>query len=506
MTNNPFSKSNILNSSFIMMASTFVSYFGGLAATILIARTLEPSEYGHYSYLIWLSSLVMIAANNGVNVSALRFISECIGKGKSDEAKNIGGWLRKRYYASVVLVVIFVIGWLTIHHPERWGQCWPLFVAAVLLSGIGKSGYLFVSSIAKGYGIFSIEATTTNVFSVANLIGVVVLFQVKAPMTHFFLLFVATSVGHWVLTTYLSTQKQVTTSFGAIPTDLQREILLHYRWAIVLTLISFLSNKSIEIYLLGLYSSPESIGYFTLGAGLVKAGTDLMCAGITTVLMPMMAFSFGQDGLEKVKSLLVYLIRIYFILGLLISGGSFFIAKPLIAIFFAPSFFPVELTFQIMGVIAGLTLIEVPLFTFLSTTNNQKFRVLIVIASLSLTATAAMLLIPKCGLLGALWGHAISRIVFILILMFGVSLKFKVKLPAKVMAKTFIAAALAGSLGQIVSYGIPSQFKGISETVLYCVTFIGLLLAFKVVTKAELDSIKVLTLKLVKKVRVKTKQ
>jgi O-antigen/teichoic acid export membrane protein len=490
MSKDPFSKKGILQSSVIMTISTFISYFGGLAGTILIARALGPTEYGHYSYLVWLSSLVMIAANNGVNVSALRFISECMGKGEAGVAANVGGWLRKRYYASVVLVIVLVAIWLYAHHPERWGHYWPVFALAVLVSGIGKSGYLFASSIAKGYGNFSIEATTTNVFSVLTLIGVIALYFAHAPMHSFLAVFVVASMGHWVLTRYLAKKANVNTQFGEISIDLREQIWVHYRWAVALTLIAFLSNKSIEIYLLGLYSTPESIGFFSLAGGLVKAGTDLICAGITTVLMPLMAFSFGQDGLDKVKLLATFLLRVYFALGLLICGGSFFIAKPLVAIFFGPTFIPVELAFQVMGFIAGLTLIEVPLFTFLSTTNNQRFRVFIVITSLVLTAITAVLLVPKYGLLGALWGHAISRACFVLLLLITVSLNFKIEVPIKAMGFTLVAALTACAVGYGITQVVPSPLNGVAGASVYCILFLGFTVVFKVWTKLETDSVK----------------
>ena len=490
MSKDPFSKKGILQSSLIMTISTFISYFGGLAGTILVARALGPTEYGHYSYLVWLSSLIMIAANNGVNVSALRFISECMGKGEASEAANVGGWLRKRYYLSVVLVVVLVVIWLYVHHPDRWGQYWPVFALAVILSGICKSGYLFASSIAKGYGNFSIEATTTNVFSVLTLIGVVALYFSHAPMYSFLSLFVVASIGHWVLTKYLAKKNNVITQFGEISGDLRAQIWVHYRWAVALTLIAFLSNKSIEIYLLGLYSTPESIGFFNLSGGLVKAGADLICAGITTVLMPVMAFSFGQDGMDKVRLLATFLVRVYFALGLLICGGSFFIAKPLVAIFFGPTFLPVELAFQVMGFVAGLTLIEVPLFTFLSTTNNQKFRVFIVITSLVLTTVAAVLLVPRYGLLGALWGHAISRVFFVFLMLCSVSLRFKLQVPMKAMGFALVAAMIAWVVGYGITHVIPSPLNGVAGAFTYCILFISFTIVFNVWTKLETDSVK----------------
>ena len=88
----------------MVTGSTYVSYALGMLTSIVIARSLGPDDFGRYSYVVWLAGLLVVLANNGTTNTAIRFVSESLGRGSEAGAAGIHGWLRRRQLASALLV------------------------------------------------------------------------------------------------------------------------------------------------------------------------------------------------------------------------------------------------------------------------------------------------------------------------------------------------------------------------------------------------------------------
>jgi O-antigen/teichoic acid export membrane protein len=154
----PFDRWSVLRSVLMVTGSTYVNYIVGLVTSTLIARGLGPADFGRYSYLVWLSGVLILLSTNGLTTSGIRFISESIGRGNKAAARDINGWLLRRHYISLMLVTVgfaLLMPWL---EPAGWQANLWTFAWIVLVSSAAKADYLFYSSIAKGYGIFGVES------------------------------------------------------------------------------------------------------------------------------------------------------------------------------------------------------------------------------------------------------------------------------------------------------------------------------------------------------------
>ena len=100
----PFDRRSVLRSVLMVTGSTYVTYIFGLVTSTLIARSLGPADFGRYSYLVWLSGVLIMLSTNGLTTSGMRFISESIGRGNEAAARDINGWLLRRHYVSLILV------------------------------------------------------------------------------------------------------------------------------------------------------------------------------------------------------------------------------------------------------------------------------------------------------------------------------------------------------------------------------------------------------------------
>ncbi len=75
-------QSKVVRNLLLANSSNYLEYFFGLIVSMLIARSLGPSEFGTYVFLIWLVSIAVAFANEGLALSVTKHIAE-IGNDES---------------------------------------------------------------------------------------------------------------------------------------------------------------------------------------------------------------------------------------------------------------------------------------------------------------------------------------------------------------------------------------------------------------------------------------
>lgn len=456
-----FGRVAAFRSALLMTGSTYVTYLIGLIVSTLVARSLGPTDYGHYAYLVWLSSVLILIFNNGLTTSGMRFVSECLGREDHAQARGVHGWLLKRYRVSLLLGALAFAAAFPFIQPAQWsGPAW-LFAAAALLAALAKSGYLFGSSIAKGHGLFNIEAHTTNLMAVASLVGTGVLAAWRQPLSAYIALFVVLSLGHTVMTYALMARAGISPSHDSLDPDVVGRMRKHLVWSIVLTLIAALSNKSIETVMLNALVGPEAVGFFSIAATMTRGGVDLLASGLSSILLPIMAHAFGAGGLSRVHRIMGDAVRYYFFLGIILAGVGYLWAAPVVTLMYGAQFAPAITALQIMLLVGGFTMTEAAFSSLLSTTDHQKLRAFIAMFWIAVVAAACTLLIPRYGFTGALAAHAVSRVVVFIVTVGGLVTMMKIPLPWRELGRMILTALGALVLPGAVLWiwpGLVSQF------------------------------------------------
>ena len=81
----------------------------GLASSIIIARYLGPELMGEYSYLVWLTGVIIILICFGFPKILTKFISELTGSNNFDIAKAVFSKLVKiQFLISLFLTIILI--------------------------------------------------------------------------------------------------------------------------------------------------------------------------------------------------------------------------------------------------------------------------------------------------------------------------------------------------------------------------------------------------------------
>ncbi|MGA9421322.1 MAG: lipopolysaccharide biosynthesis protein, partial [Rhodanobacteraceae bacterium] len=475
-----FGRSAALRAALQMTGSTYVAYATGLIVSVLIARGIGPADFGRYSYLVWLAGVLIMAGNNGLTTSGIRFVSECIGRGSIADARNVHGWLQWRQYACMVVVAAAYLAAMPFFTPAGWqhNELW-LLATIILVSVFAKGQFMFGISIAKGYGRFDVEALSTVVVSLLNAVAVGVLMVLHAALLAYLLLFAVTCVAYGVLGAIMLRRANIVEAHGSLAAPLRSRLKHHLLWTVVLTIGNQFSNKSVETYLLNAVVGPAAVGFFAIASALTRGGIELLCSGLTSVLMPSMAHAFGAQGQERVNTILSHSVRYFQFLGLLIAGAGVFWAPVAVELMYGTRYEPVVNVLRIMIAVGGLTLAEGAFGALLSTTDNQRLRAGFSIVSIAATVIAAIALIPKYGLIGAVLAHAISRLAVVVFTTSSIVRIMHLRLPWRELGRLLLAAVLAALLGAATLMVAPGKWVGFAAGLVYALTYVGATVALR---------------------------
>lgn len=484
--NTPFGKESALRSALVMTGATYINYASGLLISMLVARSLGPADYGRYAYLVWLAGVLIMLFNNGLTTTGITFIAQCRGREDLGLARTIHAWLRRGHLVSLAVVsAVFLLAlpWI---RPAEWDAHLWLFAAIALVSAMTKSSYIFGISVAKGYGVFGIEAMISNAMSLSSLLGAVVLVWLRAPLAAYLALFVAVSAGHMVMTRLLLRRHRMEPLPGPLPDDVRLRIRTHLLWTIVLTSVATFSNKSIETFLLNLHAGPEAVGYFLIGAALTRGGVELLSSGLSAILMSMMGRAYGAGGAPMVAGILRDAVRYYHFLGFLLAGVGVLWAAPMVRLMYGSHFAAAAPVLQVMVVVAGLTASEGAFGALLSTTDHQRSRAMLAIFSVSVSAVCAFALVPTYGLPGALMAHAASRLI-----VFAIGLRIVLRIvdvqpPYAALARTFAAAGVGALAAGVWLLWMPGLIGQLIAGALFALVYVSASLSLRVWTARDL--------------------
>jgi O-antigen/teichoic acid export membrane protein len=427
----------------LITGSSYASLVLGLAASALIARALGPKEFGSYAYVIWISGILMLVANNGLTSTGIRFISESLGKGNRQDAGALQGWLLRCQHLTVMLTALLFVLTAQLTIPRDWGMPTAVFVVAVLLNLATKAYATFEISAAKGHGQFVVDGVSTIVSSGSTLMLALILYLFGAPVVAYIAMLAVSNIVYLAVVWRMTRTRGITAASNPLDAALRARVKAHLIWTIVLTLTAAFGSKASETYLLSKYVGVAEVGFFAIATALAKGGVDMLAVGLNSVLMPLMAHGFGQGGKARVHVILAESVRLFTAGGILLAGVGFMWADVVVSLVYGHQYHEAANVLRVMIVVAGLTLSQSAFGALLTTTDNQKIRAGFAITSVAVSAAAAFLLVPKYGLYGAVLSYAVSSLVIFLAVGIGIVRLLHAKLPWRELSRLLMAGGFA---------------------------------------------------------------
>ena len=156
-------KQGILKNSFWNFTSKIIGKFGALIFTIIIARLLQPENYGIYTLAMSVALFFMEFSNLGVNKTLVRYISSSLGK-----KNNTNAYFRYITKIKITLAIIISLALLILAYPL---SIFLFDKPSLFLPIIFASFYIFVFSFEDYFSFLFYSAKNTKYISIKETLS-----------------------------------------------------------------------------------------------------------------------------------------------------------------------------------------------------------------------------------------------------------------------------------------------------------------------------------------------
>lgn len=458
----------------LVTAVSYVESAVGLAVGVLIARTLGPSDYGHYAFAVWMCGVLIGLGNHALPSSSIRFLAEARGAGRGEVASHlIHRFLRLQTSSSVLVLAVFALAmWL--RPLADWDREAPLMVGLVVVAVWSRAGSLMRGSIGKGFERFEPESVALALTAVLNLAVVVALALAHAGVTAFFASYAVLGFVSNMILRFMLARMGVRAAPGPIPADVSHRMRDHLWQTAVMMLLLLALGRTIEMALLKIYTTSEIVGYFAIAGTLTKGAVDLLAGGLSSVLMPIMSRRFGQGGADSLGPMFGEATRLYWFVGLMIAGLGVTVSEGLVHLLYGQRYDGAIPALMWHLVLAGFLVVNAAAAAALTSAGRQSDRIRIYAVALVVDLVLALVLVPRFGLPGALVSLTLTAAVGTVLSWRYAFRLTKGGLPWRLMARQLFAAAIATALGYAAAIGLANPFGFLVGAAVFLMAFLAL--------------------------------
>lgn len=378
-----------------------------LASGVLLARSLGPENYGTYSFVLSIITLLSLPTKAGLPTLLVRETAK-------HQLNMNWGVMRGLFKASnlfaagySIFVVVVVIIWLISSGVEYTDQdtvmLWALWLLPLMAFGDVRVGILRgLRWVVSGQAPEQIIRPLTLII----FVGSFVLFGKE--------LTAVTAIQFNIIGAALAFAVGAFFLFKALPRDV-RTVKPEYsykQWgASLLPLILFsglkLLDSQISILFLGFLATNEEVGLFRVaatGAALVVFGLN----AVNLVIAPHISRLYNAGEIKKLQKVVTISTRAVAALSFPIALIFIFFGKPIIGFIFGAEYVSAAPALAILCLGQLVNASAGPIALVLIMTGNDKYIVIGTATGLVVNLFLSFLLIPLLGLIGAAIGFSVS--------------------------------------------------------------------------------------------------
>lgn len=463
---------DVLRSVTIVSVATYIEYALGLVVSIWIARTLGPADFGRYAFTVWLCGWLVICSNNALTTSSTKFIAEAYGAGAPDIASHIAHRLNQLQYASSFIVVaLFVLGTLILQ-PSVWSPFLLSISVLVIVAVVARSGNFMLAAIQKGQEHFEPEAIAAVFTSVIGLILIIVAAIAGVGLLGFIGIYAVTSLMLNLVNRIAHRRLCTPFASGPIPPQTNRRLNHHLRLTAALVVLGSFGGSTIEVFMLNTFSTKEAVGFFAIAATLTRGAVQLFSVGLTSTLLPYMAKSFGERGLEQAASFLSEATRFYWAAGLAIAGLGLVTTPDIVTLMYGQRYVEAIPAIETMLVLAGLLLVGNGIAAFQTVVDRQGDRIRITTVTIVANAILGIMLIPRMGLSGAVLTYIGTRLTAMALSIYYLRRATPDGLPIAPMSRLLVVGIASTIAAWLITEAIPSRWGFVAGAAAFVLIYV----------------------------------
>jgi O-antigen/teichoic acid export membrane protein len=458
----------------IVAFASYVESAVGLLAGIVIARTLGPTQYGHYAYAIWLCGLLVMVTNSALTTSSIKFLAELRGAQKVELAHVLVYKFQRWQTFSGLLVLAGLVVFAEVHGIQGWSDRHLLMLVITVVAVWARAGFWLKGAMGKGFEFFAPENLALALTALLNLVLTLVLAWRHAGVEDFFIGYAALGVCANLLVRWQLRRCGVTAHKGGLPSDLMARVRRHLALTGVMITLSALTSRAVEMNLLQKFVGPEAVAYFSIAGSLAKGALDLLAGGVSAVLLPSMARQYGAGGARSLASSLVQSTRMYWFMGLAVAGLGLTVADGAIRVLYGTRYLNAIPALNWQLLVSGLLVMNGAAAAGLTADDRQFSRIVIIGSVFGFNALAGYTLIPRFGLNGAIASAILTQLFNTVLIWFYTLYLRRAKLMLGLMGRLLLASVGATTVSWLTVRTLGGAWAFIPGGLLFVVLYLGL--------------------------------
>ncbi len=411
------SRQTALKSIFWLTFSEILFNLSGYVIHAVAGRHLGPADYGRYSLVITLTTVIVVLVGNGIPTAMSKYLSEAFEKNPSlvPVIKKQGTRLQMLVMSAVT--VVFFLASPLIAWALGDATLTPLFqLSSLIIPAFAAASFYF--SYFTGLHLFNHQSTLKSFRSVARIIvivGLVLVFGLQGAIIGYIIAPLLT----FLLGIYLD-KKVFATEYAHLSTSetFPAKKLLRYAWPITLFMLFYEIFVSVDLYLIkALLHNDVLTGLYNAALTIGRIPYYLFYA-LAIFLLPALAKIQSENDTAKMRQVMTTSLRYAGIILLPTAILIIAYATPLTSLFFGSKYIASAPILQIL--VVGLSFLTVfyLLCSALNGIGQARLSMWLSVIGTLFNVILNFIFIGRWGIVGAAYATTISAILTTLIALF----------------------------------------------------------------------------------------
>jgi len=474
---------SLLKSVFWVTISEIIFNISGYVVHSGVGRILGPADYGRYSLIVTLTTMVIILIGNGIPTAMSKYLSEFFEKkpGMVLVIKRQALILQTILILGVTLLFFFLAPVIALALGDK--SLTSLFRLSTLIipAFAAASFYFYYFTGLHYFNIQSVLKTLRSVFKVIFIVGLAYYFKVEGSVAGyifapFFVFIIAYFIDRVLIQKKFKGVKKTEEDF-----DWKK--LVNYAWPLTLFMIFYELFISVDLYLVKGFLHNDYLTGIYNGALTVGRLPYYLFYALVVVMLPVISKTTSEENHEETFRIISSTLRLMLILLFPVVLLLMVFAGPVIQIFYGSAF--LEATLPMIIILPGvgfLTIFYVMSFV-MNGAGKVKIPMLLSLLGLLLNAGLNILFIPKFGILGSAMGTTLASFLATLVMLYMVGKHFRVFPKLLSLLKIILASGILLLLSFLLPKNVFSLFWG--SAILLTVYF-GILFSIREIKKEDL--------------------
>lgn len=479
------SKQHIVKSVFWLTTAEIIYSLSGYVIHAGVGRILGPEEYGRYSLVVTLTTMIIMLVGWGIPSAMSKYLSE-IYESRPELINPIK--------QQTIKLQVIVIGALTL----IFFLASPLISRALndpSLTSIFRLSSLIIPSFAAasfyfyyytGIHRFNIQSSLKVTRSLARVLFIVALayfFRIEGTVIGYILAPLTVFFAGWTIDRFWISRKYPKNTKGSF--DWKK--LINYAWPITLFMLFYEILISLDLYFVKAILHDDYLTGIYNGSLTVGRIPYYLFYALSIVLLPTISRSTSSNNLAETKKIISQSLRIMIMLLLPTVIILHAYATPIINLFYGSGYSGAAAPMQVLVFGVGfLTVFYVMSYVF-NGAGMVKIPMYISLFGLVLNAALNYFMIQAYGIMGSAIATSVTSIIIMLIMLFYIHKHFQGLIGFSSFFKMLFAVLLMYALSLFFT---ATNAAFMIWSVILFAFYLLLLYLFRELKKEDLDLLK----------------